>query len=1048
MYALEEAEEQNEECFFYVVDSIGGDKNAIFTDLNLENSKVKVKVDTGAKCNVMPLTTLQKINPKVRINTKKKVNLVAYGGDTFSSEGEAVLECTTDAAIHLLTFHVVSKQEKTILGLPDTLALGLVSLSDDIEVHNIETPTITQKELAKHPKLVDDKLGRIPVMYKMKTDPTVTPVIRPPRKIPYAMRNEVEKELKRMVKIGVITPTTEPAPWVSSMVATRKKNGKDIRICIDPRDLNTALQRPRYPMKTIEQVTASMAGAKVFTILDAKNGFWQIPLDEESQLLTCFNTPFGRFKFKRMPYGLNSGSEVFQQAMEQVFSNTPCEIIVDDILVWGETVDQHDERLEKVLKRAEEINLKLNPGKCKIRVDKVTYIGHLLSAEGIKPDPEKVRALVDYPAPKNKQELQRFLGMINYVSKFVQNFSENTAAIRENLKKENEWSWTEQHEEEFNGLKQAISNPPVLKYYDSSKPVTLTCDASKSGLGAACLQNGYPIAYASRAMTRTEQNYAQIEKELLAVVFACRKFDDYVYGKKITVETDHKPLVTILNKPLHSAPTRLQKMIMILYRYDIKLVYKKGQELHIADALSRAYLPETEEENADENFEVMSVMPVSQNRLQHILEEAKNDQECRELTDAIMNGWPNNSQDVSTQIRQYYAFRDEMTIEEGVIMKGHRIVIPRSLRAEYLEELHKGHCGAETTKRRARDTMYWHGINNDIDMYTAKCVKCNNLKPHQQKEPLLMQDIPVLPWSIVATDIFDLEDEHYLVLVDSYSGWFEINKLENMTSATVINKLKRHFSVHGIPSMLMSDNGPCFKSAMFKQFAKTWDFKHATSSPHYHQSNGLAERAVRSAKHLLMKTGSDFFLDLLNLRNMPAAGDLGSPAQRLMSRRTKTRIPSTKYMLQPRIEEQVPQKLENIRLQKKRYHDKSAKSLKPLAERQVVRMQNDRGYEQRAIVLRPAMRPRSLLVQTEDGKQYERNRRHLLPVKEAYREHSETYVPIEKDLAENKPKETKREHQGEVTIEKPLQENQAKTTQVITRYRRAVKPNPKFKDYV
>ena len=187
-----------------------------------------------------------------------------------------------------------------------------------------------------------------------------------------------------------------------------------------------------------------------------------------------------------------------------------------------------------------------------------------------------MRAIAEYPAPQNKQELQRFLGMINYISKFIQNFSDNTVTLRENLKKENDWAWTERHEDEFKKLKNAISNPPVLKYYDPTKPVTLTCDASKAGLSAACLQEGHPIAYSSRALTQTEQNYAQIEKELLAVVFACSKYDHYIYGKRITVETDHKPLVTIKNKPLHSAPTRLQKMLMKLHRYNIDLVCKAG----------------------------------------------------------------------------------------------------------------------------------------------------------------------------------------------------------------------------------------------------------------------------------------------------------------------------------------------------------------------------------------------------------------------------------------------------------------------------------------
>ena len=314
-------------------------------------------------------------------------------------------------------------------------------------------------------------------------------------------------------------------------------------------------------------------------------------------------------------------------------------------------------------------------------------------------------------------------------------------------------------------------------------------------------------------------------------MFACSKYNHYIYGKRITVETDHKPLVTIKNKPLHCAPTRLQKMLMKLHRYNIDLVYKAGQELHIADALLRAYLPETEEE--DDDFEVMSIMPVSPNKTQRLMEETQRDQECKELIDLIMNGWPNSSQELSQWIKRYFAFRDELVIQDGLIMKGQRILIPNSLKMEYLGELHKGHPGAETTKRRARETVYWFEITKDIDTFTAKCEKCNELKPHLQKEPLLPHEISELPWTITATDIFEIEGMYFLVLVHSYSGWFEIDKIEDMTSATVIKKLKRHFAVHGIPTVLLSDNGPCYKSDLFKEFAKTWDFKHATSSPNY-----------------------------------------------------------------------------------------------------------------------------------------------------------------------------------------------------------------------
>ena len=624
------------------------------------------------------------------------------------------------------------------------------------------------------------------------------------------------------------------------MVAARKKNN-EIRICIDPRDLNTALQRPRHPMRTIEEVTANMPGAKVFSILDAKNGFRHIPLSEQSKKLTCFNTPFGRYVFNRMPYGINSGSEVFQRSMEELFAGYPCEVIVDDMLIWGKDIEEHDGKLERVLKRASQINLKLNVAKCKFRVKQVTYVGHVLSEDGTHPDPAKIKAIINMPTPTEKQELQRFLGMINYISKFVENFSETTAPLRELLHNDVEWCWQDRHQKTFEALKRAITNPPVLAYYNIKKPVTLTCDASKSGLGAACLQEGRPVAYASRALTETEQNYAQIEKELLAVVFACKRFDDFVYGRPIEVETDHKPLVTILNKPLCAAPTRLQKMMLTLYRYNINITYKQGKELHIADALSRAYLPETKGGETTQ-YEVMTVFPISDTRKKQLQNAITTDTTSLQLTKLIQEGWPNTIKTVPKAARDFYPFRDELTVQDGMIVKGTRVIIPISLHQEYLTELHRGHPGAEGMKRRVRNTVYWPNINEEVDRHVSMCSTCNKHKSHQQKEPLKQLPTPELPWSIVASDLFELDGNSYLIIVDSYSGWWEIEKMTNTTSTSVITQMKRHFATHGIPVTLYTDNGPQYVSEKFKAFTNEWEFNHKTSSPYYPQSNGLAEQ--------------------------------------------------------------------------------------------------------------------------------------------------------------------------------------------------------------
>ncbi len=244
--------------------------------------------------------------------------------------------------------------------------------------------------------------------------------------------------------------------------------------------------------------------------------------------------------------------------MDHLLEGYPCEVIVDDILVWGSTVAEHDENLLKVLHRIREINLKLKWDKCKFKVKEVRYVGHLLTEDGLKPDPEKIRAITEMQIPSNVKDLQRFLGMVCYLSKFVSRLSELALPLQHILHADTAWTWDSIHQRASDNLKTAISSAHALQFYDVHKPVTLSCDSSFGGLGAACLHDGLPVAYASRSLTKAEQSYAQIEKELLAVTFACNKFHDYIIGKQVIVETDHKPLQTIMKKPLLSAPMRLQ----------------------------------------------------------------------------------------------------------------------------------------------------------------------------------------------------------------------------------------------------------------------------------------------------------------------------------------------------------------------------------------------------------------------------------------------------------------------------------------------------------
>ena len=842
------------------------------------------------------------------------------------------------------------------------------------------------------------------------------------------------------------------------MVAAKKKSGA-VRICIDPRDLNKAIKRPHHPMKTIEEVIGDIPNAKFFSTLDAKAGFWQIPLSEDSIDYTTFNTAFGRYQFERLPFGLSSSSEVFQQTMEQLFAGYPCHIIVDDILVTGPTLEKHDENLRQVLTRCREVGLQLNKEKCKFRMKEVSYVGHMLTHQGVSPDQSKVKAITDMPPPEDKAALQRFLGMINYLSKFIPNYSDKTEVLRSLLKKDTEWCWLEQHDNAFGVLKEALISPPLLQYYDVNKPIVVTCDSSKAGLGTALLQEERPVAYASRALTECEQNYAQIEKELLAVTFACKKFHDYIYGKDVLVETDHQPLINIYKKPLSSAPKRLQRMLLQLQRYNIKLMYKAGKELYIADTLSRAYLPGHDEEVDEEEFEVLEYMNISSERAEQVKTAAEESEEYTLLKNYILEGWPEKGSDVHSSVRSYFAFRDELILEDDVIMKSHRVFIPVSLRSVYLELLHKGHPGVETTKQRARETVFWIGIEKDIEKMVARCEPCNIHAPSQQKEPMISSEAPTLPYQIVAADLFEWRNQDYLVTVDSYSGFYDIDKLSDKTSKTTIKKLRKQFATHGTPMTLYTDNGTQFTSHEFKKFAKEWKFDHVTSSPHYPQSNGLAERAVRSAKSLMNKCAednSDIYLALLLIRNTPRH-NLGSSAERLYSRKLRTVLTMSEKSLEPVVQKNVAENLKKVRAQKKKYYDKTAKPLPALREKDTVRVQEGKRFEKKGEIVKEANRPRSYIVNV-DGKLYERNRRHLRKVEEPYVTMNDDDAPPppppdeyelhERDESDDEQDPLDEEAEQDNDIQQQQQNERLLEAPRTSRYGRVYKENTRYKDCI
>ena len=369
--------------------------------------------------------------------------------------------------------------------------------------------------------------------------------------MPIALRPKIKEKLDALVKRKVITPVTEPTEWVSSVLAVIKPN--KIRICLDPRDLNEAIKREHYQMPTIEEVATRLNRAKLFTVVDAKDGFWQKRLDLESSYKTTFNTPFRHYRWLRMPFGISSAPEVWQRTMHEFIEGLHgVEVMADDFIIagFGDTKEEAYKSLEQnkrfFFTTCREWNLKLNRDKVKRAQTNVRFTGHQLTPEGLKPDPAKVEAITAMPEPDNVTALKRFLAMVNYLSEFMPHLSKMTEPLHRLEDKDAEWQWLKQHSVAFNAVKKYLTESPVLKYYNVNEEVTIQCDASETGVGVVLMQNGQPICYASRALTDTETRYAQIEKELLAIVWSCHKFDQYIYGRDVVhVDSDHEPLQAV-----------------------------------------------------------------------------------------------------------------------------------------------------------------------------------------------------------------------------------------------------------------------------------------------------------------------------------------------------------------------------------------------------------------------------------------------------------------------------------------------------------------------
>jgi transposase InsO family protein len=967
-----EADEQSE----YFLGSVNANASDEWTvQLLLGATPVKFKIDTGADASVMCEETFNMLIPERELK-QTSVFLTSPGGQ-LDCKGQFQVNTTYKKNSYSFPVYVIrGKSVNNLLSRSTAAEMGLVKRIE--EVHGA---------FGEHGTLKTE-----PVRIQLKDNATPY-AVQTARRVPIPLTSKVREELRRMEEYGIIEEVTQPTDWCAPMVPVLKKNGK-VRICVDLKKLNEQVKRERFILPTPEEITAELCGATVFSSLDAASGFFQIPLHSESSLLTTFITPFGRYCFRRLPFGITSAPEIFQRKMLETLQGLQgVSVYMDDIVVYGKDMEEHDLHLQKVLERVKSAGLKLNKEKCKLRQEQLNFLGQVVDATGVRPDPAKVRAIRELAAPENVHELKRILGMVNYLGKYVPNLSTVGQPLYELLRSKTAWTWGPAQHTAFEKLKELLMTSPVLVFYDVNRPTAVSADASSYGLGGVLLQlhgqNWKPVAYCSRRLTDAETRYAQIEKECLASVWACERFEKYLYGlESFELVTDHKPLVPLMNsKDLDNVPLRCQRLLMRLMRFKPVAAYAPGKTLVVADTLSRSPLSNAED-GRDTHSEVecyiaavMDSVPATPQKMNNIRAATAADEKLQTVIRYIGSGWPEHACQVPSNIREYFSMRDELSEYGGMVVRGSRIVIPGTLRADILERIHDGHQGLSKCRDRANAAVWWPGISSQLKHKVLSCQSCCELRRAQQKEPLISTPLPDRPWQRIALDLCEHNKQNYLIISDYYSRYIEILHMKTTTSAHVSLKLKAICARYGIPDVVVSDNGPQFTSTEFQDLARELDFEHVTSSPHNAQGNGHAERAVQTAKRILKQ--NDPLIALMCYRSTPCSTTGASPAELLMGRKIRTTLPTLERNLQPSWPDgqRIRQKDEAEKKKQAFYYNRrhGARPLPPLQPggNVLTKLDHQKSWTAPAVVTAESVTPRSYIIQTQQGARLRRNRRHL-----------------------------------------------------------------------